>query len=559
MKQRIYWTEGEKKSDAACKVGLPTVSVGGCWNWLHKGKPIPDFDEFDWENCEMVLVFDNDIVNKPNVRSALNALAREFRKRGAEVLQILLPFPGPKGLDDYLVEHGKDAFLKLAEQAFEPPPDWVDEINEDFFLAPDGTNMLIFWECKNGSLSALRPEAFNIKQRNKLVLTDDNNKKPRGPAWIAHRDRREYDEVGFDPRGEAKEGFYNRWRGLPIEPIQGDCSLLQAHMRDILCGGDKKLYDYLTGWSAYGVQNPALPTEVAVVLQGAQGVGKGFFAREYGALFTPYFFHASSSEEVVGRFNAHLQEALVLFLDESFWAGDKKSKGTLKHIITEPTLSIEVKYRDRFQTRNMLKIIIASNEPWIIPAGMHERRFFVLDVAPDRMQDQKYFGAIARQLENGGREALMYDLLHRDLTNFDRRTPPRTQALIDQQLLSLDLVSAYWQSILEDGQLPVECEFDRENNKIRRPWGEVPKQRLYRDFCKDARERGHTRLDSIAVFGKKLKKFLPPSYPQSKKPRSGLTRTPVWVFPPLETCRDFWKRLMAGGPSGPGPRGQKPL
>jgi hypothetical protein len=386
-------------------------------------------------------------------------------------------------------------------------------------------------------------------------VPNSETKKSLGLAWLEHRDRREYRKVVFDASGNTKKGEYNRWRGLPVEPIPGSWSLLQAHMLDNLCGGNKDYYDYLMCWMARGVQKPERQAEIAVVLQGEQGTGKGFFAYAFGSLFTPYFFHSSSSKEVIGQFNWHLQETLVLFLDESFFAGDKSHKGELKRIISESTLSLERKFRDRIQTRNHLKIIIASNEDWVIPAGMSERRFFALDVAPDRMQDTEYFGAIDKQLKCGGREAMMYDLLHLDLSNFDHRTAPRTEALADQQAHSLDLVSSYWAELLEDGQLPVKFEFDSENKKIRRPWGEVPKQRLYRDFCKDARERGHTRLDSIAIFGKKLKKLLPPGYPQSKKPRSGLTRTPVWVFPPLETCRDAWKRLMGSGPSGPGPRG----
>lgn len=550
-KVRIYWSEGEKKSDAACRVGIPTVSVGGCWSWLHKGKPIPDFDEFDWEDHEMVLVFDNDIVNKPNVRSALNALAREFRKRGATVLQILLPFPGPKGLDDYLVVHGKAAFLKLAEQAFEPPPDWLDVMNERHFVAQEGTKFLVF-EDKD-ELSALRVEDFKHRYMNKSVPVGEA-KKRLGQAWLDHPDRRQYDRVVFDPTGVTKENTYNRWRGLPIEPIQGDWSLPQAHIRDNLCRGNKECYDYLMRWMAFGIQNPAKPTEIAIVLRGEQGTGKGIFARAYGSLFAPYFYHASSPEEVVGRFNGHLAEVLALFLDEAFFAGDRAHTGALKRIITEPTISIERKFRDRVETPNRLKIIVASNENWLIPAGMSERRFFVLDVAPDKMQDKKYFGGIAEQLRSGGREAMMYDLLHMDITAFDHRTCPRTEALADQQAFSLGPVESYWYGLLELGELPGTEYRKFIGNKVPAKWGVVPKQVLHADFCEQARLRGIGHLPDIASFGKRLKKLLPPGYPRSKKLRNGVTRTPVWEFPCLRECIGVWERLFGVGPRGPGPR-----
>ena len=41
-----------------------------------------------------------------------------------------------------------------------------------------------------------------------------------------------------------------------------------------------------------------------------------------------------------------------------------------------------------------------------------------------RKEDFDYFGKIRQQLENGGYEALMHDLLHEDLTGFDPKVMP---------------------------------------------------------------------------------------------------------------------------------------
>ena len=103
-----------------------------------------------------------------------------------------------------------------------------------------------------------------------------------------------------------------------------------------------------------------------------------------------------------------------------------------------------------------------------------------------------------------------------------------------QELQSLSSVESYWAKILEDGELP--SEFDSQGKKR-------------------SRRRGVKHVLSESEFSRQLKKLLPPGYPKSKRVWSELTRIPVWVFPPLDTCRDFWDRLMAGGPSGPGPRG----
>ena len=42
---------------------------------------------------------------------------------------------------------------------------------------------------------------------------------------------------------------------------------------------------------------------------------------------------------------------------------------------------------------------------WLVPAGFGERRFAVLDIGEDRMQDIAYFAVIDAEMDSGGREA----------------------------------------------------------------------------------------------------------------------------------------------------------
>ena len=59
--------------------------------------------------------------------------------------------------------------------------------------------------------------------------------------------------------------------------------------------------------------------------------------------------------------------------------------------MTEPDLFIEAKGRDGITVANMLHIIMASNEDWIVPAGEDERRYPVFTVSGDHMQDEQWF------------------------------------------------------------------------------------------------------------------------------------------------------------------------
>jgi hypothetical protein len=113
-------------------------------------------------------------------------------------------------------------------------------------------------------------------------------------------------------------------------------------------------------------------------------------------------------------------------------------------LVTEGTLVIEPKGIDSFQMPNRLKIIIASNSEWVVPATKDERRFFVLDVPSTRKGDMIYFKKLAAAIEGDELGAFIDHLLGLDLSDFDHRNPPHTAALNKQKLIGGDSIQKYW-------------------------------------------------------------------------------------------------------------------
>lgn len=255
-----------------------------------------------------------------------------------------------------------------------------------------------------------------------------------GKWWLGHPKARRFDRIVFSPGGTVGEGCYNLWRGFAVEPREGDCSRFLEHVRENVAG---EYAEWLLNWMARAVQQPGEPAEVAVVLRGNRGVGKSFFARQFGSLFGPHFIAISNARHLVGHFNSHLEDCVVLLADEAFYAGDKRHESVLKALVTERSLTIERKGYDLRQTRNHLHLVLCSNDAWVVPAGLDERRFLVLDVARTHQRDTAYFGRIAEEMERGGREALLHFLLERDLSGWDFRQAPDTATLTDQKLRSL--------------------------------------------------------------------------------------------------------------------------
>ena len=214
--------------------------------------------------------------------------------------------------------------------------------------------------------------------------------------WFNWAFRRQYIGRGavFEPGRplEIQGDMLNMFRGLAFDPVPGNWSLMRTHILDVLCSGRQEIFDYLIQWMAWSVQNLDRPIGVAVALLGDQGAGKGIFVRAFGSLFGEHFAHVANGDQLTGRFNASIGKSCLVFLDEAVWAGDKKAEGVLKGLITEPRLSLEAKFRDPITVVNRLRIIVASNNEWAVPAGIGDRRWLILNV------DNSYAGTLMQPI-----------------------------------------------------------------------------------------------------------------------------------------------------------------
>lgn len=357
-----------------------------------------------------------------------------------------------------------------------------------------------------------------------------------GDAWLEHPWRRTYGRMAFIPKGGCPPDVFNLWRGFGVNPKPGDWRLISRHMLQIICSGNQDHFNWLIGWCAYCVQHPGKPAETAVVLRGDKGTGKGSFAQLLMLLFRNHALQISNSRHLVGNFNAHLANTLFLFADEAFWAGDKTGENSLKRMVTEPWLTIEPKGVDAFEVPNMLKILIAANADWVVPATADERRWFVLDV-PDSMKGNRaYFDALHRAIKTEA-PAFLNHLLKLDLSSFDHRNPPHTDALNSQKIASADSFTKFWLDCLTSGEIVG-------SDLVGWP-ATIPTQLLHAAFLDHAHNHGDRHPPPAAIMVKKLASMLPGGKTEPIRPRvTGGDRPPSHKLPHLDQCRVAFLKSM---------------
>ena len=270
--------------------------------------------------------------------------------------------------------------------------------------------------------------------------TDPDHETPLGQWWLEHPFRRQHlAGITLDPSGKLGPDYLNTWRGWAVEPVQGDCTVFLEHIHMITAGNGEDAAKYLTGWLASKVQNPGEQMEVAVVMRGDEGTGKGGLGHTMRRIFGGHGIHISQGEHLIGKFNAHLMDCCFLFADEAFFAGDPRHVSVLKALVTEDTITIEKKFVDAHQGRNRLGIMMASNSDFVVPAGKDARRYFCIDVPDTRMGDRAYFKRYFDAMNDPAQlGAFLHHLQNYDLTGFDVRDFPQTTMLRDQKLATLD-------------------------------------------------------------------------------------------------------------------------
>lgn len=547
--EQIYICEGEKAADAVNALGDSTATCGP----MGAKKFWPSFIPY-YKNKDLVILEDNDIEGKAHTIVLLKNLFAHARS----IRVVHLPDLPEKGdVYDWLVDqkHTRDDLVKITndtpvEREFNDP---VLALNESHAVIMVGGKCLILNEFVEPVFD--RPDinfstVYDFKHRysnRKVPNTKDGPMQPKeisvADAWLDDSDRRQYDGIVFDPEYKSSDDYYNLFRGFAMEPREGDWSKYQDHICDIICDDNDEYAEWLFTWIARIIQEPGGKRPgTCIVLRGGQGTGKGCFVSILGRIFGSHFLHINNQNRVTSNFNQHLKDAILVFVDEGFWAGDKSAEGVLKGMVTEDHVLIEPKGKDAFPVKNHVNMIMASNNDWVVPAGPDERRFAVFDVSDRHQKDKPYFKAIFNQmLRRGGCEAMLYDLLEFDLADHRKRYDigeiPRTHALLDQILHSMNPAQKFWFDRLREGTLLP----DHEN------WtGDVQATTFHHSYIRFSDDIGMQRNKKFDYqFLKELRKVCP-DIERVRMSVDTTTGTRPWLlkFPSLEECRDLFRETL---------------
>lgn len=425
--------------------------------------------------------------------------------------------------------------------------DPIEKLNKEFAFIVLGGRSTVLRRDDKGKVSYMNPQAFHDILKAEKIQTAKGSWVQLSKLWYSSPKRPTYYGAEMFPLQQPPKGIYNLWKGFKCEPLKDNekptkemlegVKMFKDYTLENICNGDENLYKWIMGYFAHLIQRPWEKPLTALVFIGEKGVGKNAFIGRIGNLFNGHCKLTSSKRYLISNFNGHLANLLMFVLDEAVWSGDKQAEGILKDLITGDTHLIEHKGRDMYSVKNLLRVVIMSNEDWAVPATKDERRFAIFNVNNNRQGNIPFFSKMIKLIDHkGGNRLLLKELMDFDLSQINVNIAPKTEGLLQQKIESLNPCEDWWYSCLREGSV---LGLDFTNDWPR----DLDRKELRNAYIAYTKQRGiRSWLLNSSAFGKKIKLLCPEL--DSKRLMKDGSRNRIYLFPPLTLARKAFEKYI---------------
>jgi len=459
VNEPLYITEGEFKAASGVIHGFPTIGLGGVYSFQQSKRGIdflPELEEVEWKERRVYVVYDSDIVSKPEVQQALNVLCAKLTERGAVPKVVRLPssvYGSAKkyGLDDFLVERGAKAFKALVESAEEyGPARELYELNERFAFVPKFGTAIDFQPKDRRDPYQIVPIILLVNGQYIIGSVIEGKKvTPLTKAWLMWPHRREIAGVDYAPGEQSfiDEDYYNTWRGWGCQSEQGDVKPILALVERLIPQKDRRMW--FLKWLAYPLQHPGTKLLSASVLWGLEpGTGKSFIGYVMGDIYGQNFIEIGT-DELHSKFNTWARSKQFAMVDEAVETRTsiRETSSALKKLITQEKIQINEKYRPQYELRDTINYYFTSNQPHCLQLDDGDRRYFI-----HRVESKPLTKVEAAELDkwrkDGGALAFFWYLLHNvKIDDFD----PNGHAFqTDDKVEMIDAAKGYQDTFIKE-------------------------------------------------------------------------------------------------------------
>ena len=317
------------------------------------------------------------------------------------------------------------------------PEDYVwDKAQEKYWDLRDGT--LHNEKAVDGSIpmSLWRVEINERNDRERLInpskdiMRIESDQTVEAATWFPGHPQIIHD-MFIDANGARKaEGrrIYNQYKPPPeVGAGSSDAHLWVRHVESLWPDEAEYFFDYC----AHMVQRPSEKCNTAIVMSGAQGIGKDAALLPIKAAMGNWNTQNIDPDELFSPYKPWLQ-TVMLVIDEVRPSKDEFHASSmyniLKPLIATPpdTLPLNNKYMMLRYVVNVMRIFITTNDWMAMYIPPEDRRMFIMhSKQPKAWQDEKYFSELFGWFASNGEQEVARWLMKRDISKFN----PKAQSV----------------------------------------------------------------------------------------------------------------------------------
>jgi hypothetical protein len=411
----ILITEGELKSACAAKHGFACIGLGGISSWRSAPRGwalLPDLEIVPWAARDVIIIYDSDGADKPEVRLAASKLADTLMQKGA-VPQVIalpaLPEVAKTGLDDFLVARGRDAFLELTENGENDELArklWQFNSRFTFIMNPG----LVYDEQLRARYDAgkFHTAVFANVMATKIIDEAKIKQVPVAEEWIRWPLRRSLNAFTYKPGdGPVVDGCMNEWSGWGCSPAAGDMTPWSTLMDFLFIGADPAARAWFEAWCLWPLAHPGAKLLTATgIWSHAQGVGKSLIGESLGRVYGNNY-SLISQRELESQFNGWSVAKQFVMVDDLSAYDSRAKADILKKLITQQQQMVNIKCLPTYQIPDCVNYYITSNRPNAFYLEDNDRRFFVHEVGSPEPMERDFYQRYMDWLAGPGPSAIL--------------------------------------------------------------------------------------------------------------------------------------------------------
>jgi hypothetical protein len=265
----------------------------------------------------------------------------------------------------------------------------------------------------NGDISIKNKENFQtLHMENKDFLT----------KWLADPVKRSYQVFDTYPNEQTcPPEVFNMWKPFaaisheygdtPKETLDAGLAYFLNHQR-LLVNNIEAHFDFAMLWLSQAVQYPQNKS-VEIVYIGTQGTGKGMFVEFFTNIIgsNKVFATANPHRDIYGQFNGGMVSAYIVIQNEANKSNTFGKLDMKKDLITDPTISINIKHGASFTMKSFHRFLTFTNHNDPVHTSTDDRRTVIFKGSNEKVGNTDYFKQGFEYAENPDVCKFIFDYL----------------------------------------------------------------------------------------------------------------------------------------------------